>query len=151
MFSYKGFVHRWLATVVQLAPFTKERIMNVMKTSATAAVKQCSGSGPPGYGRTCGFRWDQEYDGTNGAGQEMNVLGALTAMLYTQVDGPLTNLTGGTSEGDYTAGDDANIGMLRRITPGDTAGASILTALVLALTTATFVWMSTEYYEGAFD
>lgn len=152
MLSYKGYVLRWLATVAQLAPFTKPRIMNLMKTSAAAAVKQCSGGGPPGYGRTCGFRWNRaEYDGTHGAGQQMNALGALTSLLFTQVGGPLTNLTGGTSLGDYNAGSDPGTTRLRDVTTGDKAGASILTILALTLVTATFAWMSTEFYEGKLD
>ena len=149
MFAFKGFVHRWLATVAQLAPFTKERIVNVMKTSAAAGLRQCVGAGPPGYGRTCGFRWDmKEYDGTNGAGQEMNVLGALTGLLLNNFAAPVTNLTGGTSRGDYNAGFGPGPLAVKPITKGDTAGAAILTILVLVMLSGTFAWMSTEYFEG---
>jgi mannan endo-1,6-alpha-mannosidase len=151
MFSFKGYVLRWLATVAQLAPFTKDRILNLMMTTTKAAIRQCSGGGPPGYGRTCGFRWNRaEYDGTHGAGQQMNVLGALSALLFTQASGPLTNLTGGTSLGDYNAGSDSDF-RPRDITMGDKAGAGILTVLLLILVTSTFGWMSTEFFEGKLD
>src|SRR4051812_41827161 len=79
MLSFKGYIHRWLAVVAQLAPFTKDRILNTLHSSTSAAVSQCTGGSS---GRVCGFRWNQGvYDGTDGAGQEMNVLGALLSLL----------------------------------------------------------------------
>jgi mannan endo-1,6-alpha-mannosidase len=152
MLSYKGYTHRWLAVVAQIAPFTRTRILDVMRSSTAAAIRQCSGGGPPGYGRTCGFRWNKPaYDGTNGAGQEMNVLGALTSLLFVESSGPFTNTSGGTSKGDYNAGGGPGIEPPRDITQADRAGAGILTTLVLAVLTLTLGWMCTEHLEGKFD
>lgn len=53
MFSYKGFTHRWLAVVAQIAPFTERRIARALRTSAESAVLQCTGGAS---GRECGFR-----------------------------------------------------------------------------------------------
>jgi mannan endo-1,6-alpha-mannosidase len=147
MLSFKGYVHRWMAVTAQLAPFTKSRITEVLRTSAQAAINQCKGGA---NGRLCGFRWAQspEYDGSDGAGQQMNVLGALTSLLFTDVPGPLTRLTGGTSEGDYSAGSSPAIEPPREITASDKAGAGILTILLLVSVGATFTWMSTGFYEG---
>ncbi|KAK0712419.1 glycoside hydrolase [Lasiosphaeria miniovina] len=107
MLSFKGYVHRWLAVVTQLAPHTRGRILPVLRSSAAAAVRQCTG------GRTrrrCGFYWssgvyvDPSVDGTSGAGEAMNVLAAVSSLLIDATDAPTTNLTGGTSTGDYGGG-----------------------------------------------
>ena len=151
MLSFKGYVTRWLAVVAQLVPQTRQTIVDVMRTSAAAAVKQCTGSGPPGYGRTCGMRWNRDgYDGTFGAGQQMNVLAAMTSLLFIESAGPITNTTGGTSPGDYNAGSGPAFDPPRPITQADRAGAGIITALVLVMATSTFAWMSTNFFEKDF-
>ncbi|KAJ9132362.1 hypothetical protein NKR23_g11299 [Pleurostoma richardsiae] len=67
MKSSKGYVHCWMATTAQVTPFVKDRIIDVLKTSTAAAVKQRTGGA---NGRTCGFRWvTEQYDGTTGAGR----------------------------------------------------------------------------------
>ncbi len=142
MLSYKGYVHRWLAVTTQLAPFTHDTIMATLKTSATAAIAQCTGGT---NGRTCGFHWSShKFDGSVGAGQTMNVLAAVTSLLIDSAPGPLTNGTGGTSLGDPNAGADSDSFQpaLPPITTGDRAGAAILTLLILAGATGTFGWMS---------
>jgi mannan endo-1,6-alpha-mannosidase len=146
MLSFKGYVHRWLAVTAQLAPFTKERIMNTLRTSTKAAVSQCTGGQT---GRVCGFKWlTGVYDGTNGAGEEMNVLGALLSLLVDSAPGPLTNLTGGTSEGDPGAGGSLSFTPDHKsITTADKAGAGILTSVFLAGIIMTFAWMSTGWNE----
>jgi mannan endo-1,6-alpha-mannosidase len=146
MLSFKGYIHRWLAVVAQLAPFTRQRIFDTLRISAAAAVEQCTGGES---GRVCGFRWNQAYDGTNGAGQEMNVLGALLALLMDSVQPPFTKLNGGTSKGDPNAGADASyLPSHKPITAADKAGAGILTALVLSSIVLTFFWMGSSLYEG---
>jgi mannan endo-1,6-alpha-mannosidase len=143
MLSFKGYVHRWMATVTQVAPFTKDIILPVLKTSTTAGISQCTGGA---NGRVCGFHWSEKtYDGTAGAGQQMNVLGAVSSLLIDAVRSPLTNLTGGTSKGDPNAGSQSSSlnGQLAPLTSGDRAGAGFLTFLILGAAVGTFGWMST--------
>jgi len=149
MLSFKGYIHRWLTVVAQLCPFAKDRIMDALRTSAAAAVGQCTGGAT---GRVCGFRWNRgEYDGTDGAGQEMNALGALLSLLVDSAPGPYTHLTGGTSQGDPNAGADASyLPYHRPITTADRAGAGLLTAVCLLSMFLTFVWMGSSMYEGKY-
>ncbi|KAH8894283.1 mannan endo-1,6-alpha-mannosidase DCW1-like protein [Thozetella sp. PMI_491] len=149
MLSFKGYVHRWMAQSTQLAPYTRDVIMPVLKNSTAAAVKACSGGD---NGRQCGFRWTTgQSDGLYGAGQQMNVLAALSSLLVgqTNIAPPVTNTTGGTSIGDPNAGSSAvSITPLAPITGGDRAGAGILTALVLIGLLGSMGWLSTEVSES---
>lgn len=142
MLSFKGYVARWMATITQIAPYTADKILPVLQTSATAGVNQCTGGTD---GKTCGFGWASgAFDGSVGAGQTMNVLGAVSSLLIGQSKSPVTNATGGTSGGNYNAGQDSDsfTTTLTPITTGDKAGAGILTALILASAAGTFGWMS---------
>ncbi|KAI1840672.1 hypothetical protein JX266_013134 [Neoarthrinium moseri] len=141
MRSFKGFLHRWMGSTAQLAPFTYDTIMPVIKKSVAAGVAQCTGGD---NGRFCGFHWTTGvFDGRTGAGQQMNVLGGLTALLA--ANPPLTNTTGGTSLGDPNAGSDrTTITQLAEITGGDKAGAGILTAIMIAGAVGAFSWMSID-------
>lgn len=148
MLSFKGYVHRWMAVVTQVAPFTKDTILPLLKQSTQAAVNQCTGGET---GRKCGFYWtsgefvDPAVDHTTGAGEQMNVLAAVSSLLIDQTEPPTTNLTGGTSKGDYSAGGSpiaGNENELRPITAGDKAGAGILTFVVLSAGLGLFGWMS---------
>lgn len=143
MYSFKGYVHRWLTQATQLAPFMREKIRPVLKKSTEAAIKQCTGGDS---GRECGFAWSSgKFDGKIGAGQQMNVLAAVSSLLVDNVDPPVTAKSGGTSKGDPNAGSGSVFDRDHRpITTGDKAGAGILTALVLAAATGTFGWMSWE-------
>jgi len=140
MLSFKGYIHRWAAMSTQLAPFLKEKILPVLKTSAAAAVSTCTGGS---YGRQCGFSWSNRAFDDTGVGQQMNVLGALSSLLIENAHAPLTNDTGGTSEGDYSAGTgSSSLNTQSVITTGDKAGAAILTILILGSAAGTFTWMS---------
>ncbi len=136
-----------MADTAQVAPFTKSRITDTLKTSTQGAVNSCTGGG---NGRTCGFSWGTgSDDGLEGAGQEMNVMSALSSLLFDGVAGPCTSQTCGTSQGDASAGSGASFfGELPPITTGDRAGAGILTALLLGFMLVISIWMSTEYSEG---
>jgi len=143
MLSFKGYSHRWLATATRLAPFLRDKVLPILRTSTEAAIAQCNGGS---NGRTCGFRWNKKvFDGSVGAGQTMNVLGAVSSLLIDNIHGPLTNDTGGTSPGDFNAGgrSDDFKRHLAPITVADKAGASILTILVALGATGTFAWMGT--------
>ncbi|KAK2595071.1 hypothetical protein QQS21_007202 [Conoideocrella luteorostrata] len=142
MFTFKGFVHRWYTVIAQLAPFTADRILPVLRTSAQAAVDQCTGGK---YGRQCGVHWStRKYDGVTGAGQEMSALAAVQSLLIKPSTPPLTNDTGGTSKGNPNAGggDGSIMRELKPITTGDKVGASIVTLLLLGLGCGLFGWMS---------
>ncbi|KAI1191772.1 family 76 glycoside hydrolase [Nemania serpens] len=143
MQSYRGFMHRWIGNSIQLAPYLYDTFMPTLKASAAAGVKQCTGGA---NGRMCGFHWTSgQYDGLQGAGLQMNVLGALTALVMPTVPPPLTNTTGGTSKGNPDAGQDkTELPTFAPITTGDKAGASILTILVVTGALSAFAWMSLD-------
>ncbi|EPE10704.1 glycoside hydrolase family 76 protein [Ophiostoma piceae UAMH 11346] len=147
MLSYKGYLHRWLAQVTQMAPYIHDTIMPVLKTSATAAMKNCNADG------TCGFRWTTTtYDGDTGAGQQMNALGALMSVLLDleYVSPAYTNTTGGTSVGNSAAGTDSSTSTTtyKAITTSDRAGATIITILICASIVSMLMWMSTGENES---
>lgn len=96
MINFKGYTHRWLAATSQMAPFTRDTILPVLKTSAEAAVKQCTGGGS---GRACGFYWaDGKYvtPKTAGVGEQMGVLAAVESLLVGEGVGSSGGSTGGT-------------------------------------------------------
>lgn len=148
--SFKGYMHRALATVAVVAPFTRPAVVKVLRSSTQGAVDSCLADG------TCGFRWNRDsYDGdvnSGPAGQEMSALAALSTLLIDQqkvLNGPLTNQTGGTSQGDPNAGGDYNVlKPPKPITTSDRAGAGILTAVVLASFMGGLVWMGMGWSEG---
>ena len=83
MLSLKGYVHRFMAQTVQMAPFMHDTIMPALRWSAAGMTKGCNPDG------TCGFRWNRDkYDGETGAGQQMNALGALMSLLIDDVTTP---------------------------------------------------------------
>lgn len=149
MLSFKGYVHRWLAVVTQVAPFMRDRILPVLRKSAEAAVRQCTGGDS---GRQCGFYWsegvfvDPSVDKTTGAGEAMNVLAAVSALLVEgeAINVPVTNTTGGISKGKEDSGNGRDNGEkpLKPITTADRAGAGIITFLLLGSAVSTFLWMS---------
>ncbi|GAP83018.2 putative glycoside hydrolase family 76 protein [Rosellinia necatrix] len=142
MLSFKGYVHRWMSTATQIAPFTADKVLPVLRKSAQAAVNQCTGGTD---GRTCGFSWTSgAFDGNVGAGQTMDVLAAVSSLLIGQSKAPVSSSDGGTSVGDPNAGigsgtisDD-----LPPITTSDRAGASVVTAVIVLTAAAAFGWMS---------
>ncbi|KAK2616726.1 hypothetical protein QQS21_000338 [Conoideocrella luteorostrata] len=145
MLSFKGYVHRWLAVVTQIAPYTRDTILPVLKTSTAAAVAQCNGGG----GNKCGFYWssgkyvDPAVDHTSGAGEAMDALAAVSSLLIDNVPVPVTNATGGISKGGDGSGH-ANNGLKKpaEITTGDRAGAWIITVMCFGVFIPGFIWMS---------
>ncbi|KAK1765042.1 mannan endo-1,6-alpha-mannosidase [Phialemonium atrogriseum] len=145
MLTFKGYVHRWLSVVTQIAPFTRAAILPVLADSAAAAVRQCTGGDT---GRRCGFYWsggvfvDPAVDKTSGAGEQMNVLAAVSSLLIEEADPPATNKTGGISRGDPDAGNGRKSKLQNMITTGDKAGAAILTMVILTSAMGMWGWMS---------
>jgi len=129
--SFKAYLARWMAATTRVAPFMFDQINPYLLSTAEAVAAQCNGGDD---GVTCGTKWyDGTWDGTWGAGQQMSALEAVQSTLITQVAGPLSNTTGGSSEGDVNAGTggDSTAVDLGPVSTGDKAGAGILTALVL--------------------
>lgn len=118
--SFKAYFSQWLAATSILAPFTASTITPYLTASAVAAGLQC-GTG------TCGFKWSAgaTFDGSTGVGQQMSGLGAIQSSLVqvkgVEVVAPVTNSTGGTSQGDASAGiTQPAAGMMTPITPATT-------------------------------
>jgi mannan endo-1,6-alpha-mannosidase len=134
--SFKAYLSRWLAEVTQYAPYTYDTIISTkLRPTAEAAVAQCQGGDT---GTFCGFKWSSgKYDGTTGVGEQMGVLELLSGLLVADVSGPLTSSTGGSSEGNSAAGtgdDETSTEMpTMHIDGGDTAGAAILTIILVSL------------------
>ncbi|CRK30985.1 hypothetical protein BN1723_003728 [Verticillium longisporum] len=146
MLTFKGYMHRWLAVVTQLVPSTASKILPVLQNSTQAAIRQCTGGAS---GRVCGFYWDRgefidpAVDKTTGAGEQMNVLAAVSSLLIAGANPPTTNDTGGTSRGDSNAGRDSNpFQDPEPITTADRAGAGIVTFIILASGLSSWYWMS---------
>ena len=107
MLSFKGYLHRFLAVATQVAPFTAGKLRPVLESSAKAAVEQCTGGES---GRSCGFYWAEgEYvePESSGVGEQMNVLAAVSSLLITDADAPVTKETT-TSGGDGADGSDGS-------------------------------------------
>ncbi|KAI9744642.1 MAG: hydrolase 76 protein [Claussenomyces sp. TS43310] len=130
--SFKAYLARWMAATIKMAPFTHDFIMDKLKTSAAAAAQQCSGGE---NGRTCGLKWTNgsHWDGTYGVGQQMAALEVIQSNLIDFARGPVTNTTGGTSPGDYSAGSSGSSVVSKPpkvVTRSDRVGAGILTTIL---------------------
>lgn len=151
--SFKAYLARWMGHATQLAPFTYEKSIALLKSSAKAAAAQCIG-GPTG--RSCGLKWylNGTWDGTDGAGQQMSALETFQATMIQHVPPPLTNSTGGTSISDPTAGHNSSAvppgAEVSPPTKSDKIGAWFLTAfiVVMAVWTCWFMW-STAWEQKA--
>lgn len=132
--SFKAYLSRWMAATTKVAPWTSDQLMPYLQASASAAAQSCSGGAD---GVTCGTKWYVAgWDNTYGVGQQMNALEVIQSNLIQQVQGPLSNKTGGTSQGNPSAGTGGDMSPgapTGQITTGDKAGAGILTALILVL------------------
>ena len=88
-------------------------------------------------GATCGQHWtaNSTYDGNPGVGQQMSALSVIQCMLLNSASPLLTNTTGGTSEGDPSAGTspqaNSDPATILPATTGDKAGAGIVTVILL--------------------
>ena len=147
MKSFKGYLHRWMTSAAQLAPFLKDKIMDTLRTSTEHAVTACKEDG------TCSLRWTEgAYDDNDkpGAGQQMNVLAALSTLLIDEQDvkRPVTNGTGGTSVGNPSAGQEApSFKPHAPASTTDKAGAAVLTAVALVAMVTIMAWMSANFNE----
>ncbi|KAK7749467.1 hypothetical protein SLS53_000041 [Cytospora paraplurivora] len=149
--SFKGYLARWMAGTTQVAPYTFDTIMPLLRKTAAAAARACSGSPASGFsgkpGTACGFRWTtaegEGFDGQPGVGQQMN---GLSAIMYTltkrAVAGsgdaggestvPVTADTGGTSQGDPNAGVEVadEMPVLAPVTTAERVAAGFMTSAI---------------------
>ncbi|KAH6648990.1 cell wall glycosyl hydrolase [Truncatella angustata] len=111
--SFKAYLTRWMAGTTQMAPFTFDTIMPLLKSTATAAAAMCNGSpsSPAAYkgpaGTACGFQWTQSptFDNMAGVGEQQSALAAVMYNLVKKTSpAPVTADTGGTSQGNVNAG-----------------------------------------------
>jgi mannan endo-1,6-alpha-mannosidase len=148
MLSYKAYLTRWMAATTKVAPFTYNKVIAVLQTSAKAAALQCSGS-PSDHpnGRMCGLSWSKGavWDGTYGVGQQMAALEVIQSNLILQSYAPLTNSTGGTSQGDPAAGTGSSSEdptTVKPATKSGRVGAGFLTAAVVIAVVSGLLWVS---------
>ncbi|USP80220.1 glycoside hydrolase family 76 protein [Curvularia clavata] len=138
--SFKAYLSRWMGYTMLTAPWTREKLLPKLRTSAQAAAKQCG----PGKGG-CGLRWWRNgvNDGQVGVGEQMSALEVMQNLLIDQVAGPVGLETGGISKNDPTAGTDTGGFEVKHnaITTGDRAGAAILTILVVSMLFGGSWWM----------
>ncbi|KAI1342050.1 glycoside hydrolase family 76 protein [Xylariaceae sp. FL0016] len=139
--SFKGYLMRWMASASQLAEFTFDTLMPLVKSSAAAASQRCNGSpsadlykGDPGT--ACGFSWTADgFDGLAGVGEQMSALSSLQYSTITkaQQKAPITADTGGTSVGDVNAGAsyDDKMPPPKPITTGERVAAGFATTAIL--------------------
>ncbi|OTB07694.1 glycoside hydrolase family 76 protein [Hypoxylon sp. CI-4A] len=151
--SFKGYLMRWMASASQMAPFTFDTLMPLVKSSAAAAAQQCSGSPSTDFngepGTACGFKWTDKanFDGLVGVGQQMSALSALqyTMIKKSTAKSAVTADSGGTSVGNPDAGrsmEDYMPQPLAEITVGEKVAAGfVTTALAFSVLGASFFVM----------
>jgi mannan endo-1,6-alpha-mannosidase len=140
--SFKGYLSRWMAASIKVAPFVESWVMERLRASAQAAVSTCTA----GFdGNQCGLQWTkQANDGMLGVGEQIAALEVVQSNLILNVAGPVSNSTGGTSKGNPAAGGDSGSSPITApdITNADRAGAGILTTLVLVGMIGGAWWMA---------
>jgi mannan endo-1,6-alpha-mannosidase len=142
--SFKGYLSRWMAATTVRAPFTYDALMPLLQSSATAAVKTCTGGID---GNSCGLQWTTgAFDGSLGVGEQMSVLETVQSLLSPTVRGPVSANNGGTSKGDPSGGTGGTTPtgiQTGTITTAEKAGAGILTILVVVGFVGGLWWMIT--------
>ncbi|KAI0516720.1 mannan endo-1,6-alpha-mannosidase DCW1-like protein [Xylaria bambusicola] len=87
MKSFKGYLSRFMAATAQLMPSTRDDVQELLRASAIAAGKACSGGDS---GTSCGQKWYVGgYDGNTGLGQQMTALETVQALLAFDAPRPL--------------------------------------------------------------
>ena len=140
--SFKAYLARWMAATTVRAPFTYDTLMPLLQSSATAAIKTCTG-GPSG--NACGLQWTSSaFDGSLGVGEQLSVLEVVQSLLSPTVRGPVSAANGGTSKGNPSAGTGGTTPtglQTKTITAADQAGAGILTLLAVGAFVGGLWWM----------
>lgn len=99
--AYKALLSRWLSRTAVSAPYTQDTISPLIRSSAQASAKQCSGGTK---GTTCGSEWTTgKYDGSSGLGQTLSALEIVQANLVPVAKGLVTG-NGTAAGGNQSAG-----------------------------------------------
>ncbi|EXJ80245.1 mannan endo-1,6-alpha-mannosidase [Capronia coronata CBS 617.96] len=141
--SFKAYLARWMAATAVKAPFTYPLLKPILETSATAAAAACTGGT---NGTSCGLKWTTgTFDGSTGVGEQMSALEVIQSNLIDIAAGPVTEVSGGTSQGNPNAGTTSDIGPSDlhegEVTTADKAGAAILTVLLAMFVIGGAWWM----------
>ena len=118
--------------------------MPALASSARAAALQCSGGA---NGRMCGLSWRKgsNWDGSQGAGQQMAAMEIVLSNMIDFVRPPVTSTSGGTSVGNPSAGIKAAPSpdsiLLTAPSVGDKVEAAILTVVLMLGMMSLFVFM----------
>uniref|UniRef100_A0A0D2XL04 Mannan endo-1,6-alpha-mannosidase n=1 Tax=Fusarium oxysporum (strain Fo5176) TaxID=660025 RepID=A0A0D2XL04_FUSOF len=140
--TFKGYLARWMAATLQVAPYTSDTISKILQASAEKAAASCIGSPDIGFagvaGTACGFSWlSGTFDNLIGVGSQMNALQSIMYTLVKKASVPVTTKTGGSSKGNPSGGKtNTNVDITKPqyadITAKDKVGAGIITCLMLA-------------------
>lgn len=141
--SFKGYLARWMAATTQIAPFTYDKVMPLLRSTADAATQTCTGGDD---GMSCGMKWmEKRWHGEQDVGIQMAVLEVIQSTLIARVDPPVTHDHGGTSKGNPAGGaqpfDPRPESPAVDVTTGDKAGAGVLTAVFCLLAIGSTGWM----------
>ncbi|GCB21928.1 mannan endo-1,6-alpha-mannosidase DCW1 [Aspergillus awamori] len=146
--SFKGYLARWMAATTQMAPFTYDLVMPKLRASAKAAAETCTGGE---LQATCGLKWtDRKWDGMDDVGIQMAALEVMQSTLISRVDPPVTQDTGGTSQGNPAGGEPGPPpapvpeGLRLEITKADRAGAGMMTVMLSMIVIGSTGWMVYE-------
>ncbi|KAL2202626.1 mannan endo-1,6-alpha-mannosidase [Sarocladium strictum] len=141
--TFKGYLLRWLAHTAQMAPYTYDDIMPLLRSAGESAAAACVGPIIENFqghdGTACGFTWLEHnngpFDGKVGVGEQMNALDAFMYNLVEDARPAVTNKTGGTSKGNAGGGrsDKDKLPRDRPITMADKVGAGFVTAILLGI------------------
>lgn len=139
--SFKAYFSRFLGLTSVLVPQTYDQIRRWLVDSANAAAYSCTGGSD---GHTCGLSWTNgSWDGVYGLCEQMCALEVMQNLLVSTKPGPLTADTGGTSLGNPAAGyasENTDADPLD-LHAKDTAGASIITAVIGVAIIGTALWL----------
>ena len=151
--SFKAYLSRWMSASTQMAPFIFPTVTKLLNSSAKAAVAQCNGAPT---GKVCGLKWylNGTWDGTSGVGQQMAALEVVLGTLVQEANPaqkPVTNSTGGTSQGNPNAGYNASsVPPGEQVAPAtqkDRGAAWFLTVFVSLIALWTWWFMSGTAWE----
>ncbi|KAL3418202.1 Mannan endo-1,6-alpha-mannosidase DCW1-like protein 1 [Phlyctema vagabunda] len=154
--SFKAYLSRWMAVTTQMAPFTYDIIIPLLRSSAVAAAAQCIGTAPKTDvppGQVCGQKWylNGTWDGSDGAGQQMSALEVVLGTLIQKTRAPVTTSTGGTSISNPTAGhntsDTPPLLSYEPVNRADRIGAWFLTGFIVVATLWSTYFMVSRSFE----
>lgn len=128
--SFRAYLARFLALTAVLVPDTYDTIYNRLQVTSKAIAQSCVGGTDQ---HTCGMNWSfSGWDQYYGLGEQMSALEVLQSLMIRSKQTILTLDDGATSTGDPVFGNKTTTptAKLLDLDGGDTAGASIITAIV---------------------